>query len=184
MIKLMHDSIKIKEMYPEKIKELISLEQIKSYLKIDFDEQDQFLNEVVRTTRQYAEKFLSMSLVKKRYKQINKSNNQRSIMLLKTPVRDVQRVYINDMSGKKIELRTGEYSFDGFDNIDIYKPEIFYKSVEIEYEVGYANIDLIPSPIKTGMMIHAASIYDRGDLGDAIPQSTLNLYQPYRRLFL
>ena len=184
MIKLMHDSIKIKELYPEKIKELISLEQIKSYLKIDFDEQDQFLSEVTKTTRQYAEKFLAMNLVKKRYSQINKSNNQRNIMLLKTPVRTVYKVHINDMSGKRIELKRGEYIFDGFDNIDIYKPEIFYKSVEIEYEVGYASIDLVPSPIKTGMMIHAASIYDRGDLGDAMPQSTLNLYQPYRRVFL
>jgi|GEM_PF-1673210 uncharacterized phiE125 gp8 family phage protein len=180
----MCDTVKIKELYPEKAEELISLGQIKSYLKIDFDEQDYFLNEVIATTRQYAEKFLSMHLVKKIYKQINIADNQRKIALIKTPVNKVMEVFIISLSGKKVELKAEEYEFDGFNKILIYRQDIFYKAIEIKYMVGYENINLVPSPIKTGMMIHASSIYDRGDLGDAIPQSTLNLYQPYRRISL
>ncbi len=180
----MCDTVKIKELYPEKTEELISLGQLKSYLKIDFEEQDHFLNEVIATTRQYAEKFLSVNLTKKRYKQVSLGDNQRNICLIKSPVNSIKSVVILDLGGKKVNLKSSEYEFDGFNNILIHKSDIFYKSVEVEYIVGYDNINLVPSPIKTGMMIHAASIYDRGDLGDSIPQSTLNLYQPYRRISL
>ncbi len=50
----MENSIKIKQVLPNKVEEIISLEEAKSYLKIDFVEQDKFIRDIIRASREYA----------------------------------------------------------------------------------------------------------------------------------
>ncbi len=100
------------------------------------------------------------------------------------PVLLIENISIIDLDNNKINLSSDEYYYDYLKTISISKLASLYNQVEINYIVGYESVNLVPAPIKTGMLIHIASIYDRGDLGDAIPQSSLNLYQPYRKRHL
>ncbi|MCH9754203.1 MAG: head-tail connector protein [Alphaproteobacteria bacterium] len=180
----MENSIKIKQVLPNKVEEIISLEEAKSYLKIDFVEQDKFIRDIIRASREYAEKFLSSHLVKKKFKQKNFGQNLQVLRLMHYPVLLIENISIIDLDNNKINLSSDEYYYDYLKTISISKLASLYNQVEINYIVGYESVNLVPAPIKTGMLIHIASIYDRGDLGDAIPQSSLNLYQPYRKRHL
>lgn len=54
---------------------------------------------------------------------------------------------------------------------------------EITYVAGYGNSSAVPQPIKTGMLIHVASVYEqRGNCADAmaLPPGTAQLYNQYR----
>lgn len=177
----MNNSMKIKQLFSKIPQEIISLEEVKEYLKIDFSEQDKFISNTIKATREYAEKFLSTHLVKKEFFQMHLGQNLQTITLTQNPVLEIKSLTIVNGERESIKVNQKDYDFDHFNKISISKLATLYNLVEVNYVVGYEDPDLIPMPLKTGMLIHIASIYDRGDLGEAIPQSTLNLYQPYRR---
>ena len=58
-------------------------------------------------------------------------------------------------------------------------------SIKVIYKVGYASVSLIPEPLKLGMLMHIAYMYDqRGDMKDyqqtlAMPPMIQKLYAPY-----
>jgi uncharacterized phiE125 gp8 family phage protein len=180
----MEHSIKIKQVILSNSKEIVSLEEVKSYLKVDFSEQDEFIENTIRAAREYAETFLSTHLVQKKFIQNNFGQNLQSIRIMQTPVIRIEYISIIDTGNKSIKLTPEEYYFNNFSTVSISKLSTLYNQVDLSYTVGYEDINLIPAPIKIGTMIHIASIYDRGDLGEAIPQSSLNLYQPYRKRHL
>jgi len=180
----MNNSMKIKQVFAKPLQEIISLEEVKEYLKIDFSEQDKFISNTIVAAREYAEKFLSTHLVKKEFFQMHLGQNLQTITLVHKPILEIKSLSIINREREVITLDQKEYYFDQFNEISISKLAALYNLIEVKYTVGYENPDLIPMPLKTGMLMHVASIYDRGDLGDAIPQSTLNLYQPYRRSHL
>lgn len=177
----MNNSMKIKQIFSKTPQEIILLEEVKEYLKIDFSEQDQFISNTIRAVREYAEKFLSLHLVKKEFFQMHLGQNLQTIALMHKPVLEIKSLSIVNGEREVIKINQKEYYFDQFNKISISKLATLYNLIQVNYIVGYEDPDLIPMPIKTGMLMHIASIYDRGDLGEAIPQSTLNLYQPYRR---
>lgn len=177
----MGHSIKIKQVPLSDSLEILSLEEVKSYLKVDFSEQDRFISNIIKAAREYAEKFLSAHLVQKEFVQNNFGQNLQSIRVMQGPVINIKNISIIDSDENIIELDPEEYYFDHFGEISISKLSKLYSQVDLRYIVGYEDVNMIPAPIKTGIMIHIASIYDRGDLGEAIPQSSLNLYQPYRK---
>lgn len=54
---------------------------------------------------------------------------------------------------------------------------------EIVYVAGYGTASQVPQPIKTGILIHVASLYEqRGNCEDAmdLPPGSKQLYTPYR----
>ena len=58
-------------------------------------------------------------------------------------------------------------------------------SIKIIYKVGYSSVSLVPEPLKLGMLMHIAYMYDqRGDMKDyqqtlAMPPMIQKLYAPY-----
>tara|TARA_R110000823_G_C15896555_1_gene496505 strand:- start:489 stop:1151 length:663 start_codon:yes stop_codon:yes gene_type:complete len=58
-------------------------------------------------------------------------------------------------------------------------------SIKVVYKVGYSSVSLIPEPLKIGMLMHVAYMYDqRGDMKDyqqtqAMPPMIQKLYAPY-----
>ena len=58
-------------------------------------------------------------------------------------------------------------------------------AIRVVYKVGYGSVSLIPEPLKLGMLMHIAYMYDqRGDMKDyqqtlAMPPMIQKLYAPY-----
>jgi len=171
----------IEELASENAKEILSLKEVKSYLKIDLDDSDEFLSDLIITVRQYAEKFLNFHFTRKSFRQLNLGNNIQNINIIHTPVISIKSLSVINNDQKNVQVSSDEYYFDHFNQISITKLAFLYNKVILLYEVGYKNSNFIPLPLKTGMLMHIASIYDSGNLSDPIPMPVLNLYQQYRR---
>jgi uncharacterized phiE125 gp8 family phage protein len=83
--------------------------------------------------------------------------------------------YYLDAAGERLVLTTGATWPSNLRGI---------AAVEVNYIVGYGDTgDSVPQPIKTGMLIHLASLYEqRGQCDDAmsLPPGTKRLYDQYR----
>jgi len=172
----------MKEIYEITGQEAISLSEVKNYLKVDFDNQDLFLNDLIKTVRESAEKILNRHITRKTIRQVNMGSNLQVIKLIHAPVIQINSISIIDNDKKEVLLDKSEYYIDKFDSIYITKLPFLYSKVITSYDVGYQEHSMIPTSLKVGMLMHIASIYDGGELLEFAPKVTLDLYQPYRKL--
>jgi len=90
---------------------------------------------------------------------------------------DATKYYVDTLrEPARITLRTGE-TFPTAMRVA--------NAIKVTYIVGYENVGLVPEPLRLGMLMHVAYMYDqRGDMKDyqqtlAMPPMIQKLYAPY-----
>jgi len=169
----------MKKTYQEQ--EIISLSELKNYLKIDFDNQDILLSDLIRTVRESAEKILNRHISRKTINQVSVANNLQIIKLVHTPILKINSVVIVNNDKEEILLDESEYYLDKSNSICLVKLSLLYNKVIVSYDVGYQENSMVPASLKTGMLMHIAAIYDKGESLEFITKITMDLYQPYRQ---
>jgi uncharacterized phiE125 gp8 family phage protein len=172
----------MREVYEECKQEIISLSELKNYLKIDFDKQDDLLVGLIKTARESAEKILNRHITRKTITQVSVANNLQVIKLVHNSIIQINSITLVDTNKKNILLDKSEYYFDKSNSVCLVKFSFSYNKVTISYDVGYRENSMVPASLKTGMLTHIAAIYDNGALLESTPKITLDLYQPYRNL--
>ena len=116
------------------------------------------------------------------------------IVLPKGPVQSVTSIHTFDDADNGTLMQSSKYYVDitrDPSRITLRTGENFptalrvANAIKVVYKVGYTSVSLIPEPLKLGMLMHVAYMYDqRGDMKDyqetlSMPPMIQKLYSPY-----
>ena len=150
---------------------LLSLEEVKSYLRIIEDYDDKLLIELTLSAICSAEKFTRLSLLTRNI-EVKSHGDTKSITLPLVPV-----IKVNNISNSERMLKKEEYGLFA-ENIKFSNNN---KDITVSYTSGIQNIE---SDLKQGILIHVASMYDKELLNFSFPKEAFSLYQTYRKILI
>lgn len=176
----------------------VTLAQIKRHLRLDHDQDDEYLNELTDAATIHVEAVTSQFLISRVVRQyIETMPASRSISLEAWPIRSIQEVRGYDFDGNPNIILSQNYRLDS--RIDppalILNTNInfnaFCNGIEVDMEVGYGETGAdIPSNITRAILVLIAHWYEfRGTLpaGDEtalIPSGLNALLAPIKRVRL
>ena len=161
--------------------EIVSIEEVKNYLRITHDYDDNLLNNLILAAIDAAENFLRLCLLQKKILITYQYLSTSTIDLPLSPVIEIEGI-VSIYNKKKHLLETKEYDIST--NKEKIKLHFTINALEIRYTAGYAKQNTIPHAIKNGMLLHIAEMYDRQGLASSINTEIINLYYPYRKVIL
>ncbi len=136
---------------------LIGLEEVKIYLKIDNNIEDTLLNDLILTAIKNCEECTNISLGNKNWFAIYKITNHFSeIILPRKPVHKVIELGGFHYNGKKSKLSDSQYHL--LDNRVIFKQISFFNQIYIDFNAGYS--EQIPAELKINIFEHIAEMYE------------------------
>ena len=146
--------------------EPVTLDEVKAYCKIDFDDEDDLITAFITAARQQLEKFTGISFINKRLTAILQ-NDCGGIEIPYGPViLPLDTTLITDAAGNEVEIcvRGNEFPYI----------ETLINWVQIIYDAGYE--DNLPTILKTAIKAQVFFLYEnRGEkigfgTGDAVRQ--------------
>jgi uncharacterized phiE125 gp8 family phage protein len=160
--------------------EPISLDEAKLYLKVDSDEEDALIADLIKAARMWCEEQLGKLLQKQTWRAIFPYGGAKEFVLKKGPVNALTKLQLR--YGKK----TREVEADHFihqRNCDAYilKPRYYLANVngtlEVEYEAGY---ETVPAPLKQAVLLALAQFYEyRGEKDAPNLEPVIKLMRPF-----
>ena len=165
------------ELISTKLQEIWPLGEVKNYLRIAHDYDDNLILNLKVAAIEAAEKFTGLSL---HSREVN-CNIQKAlwnISLKYIPILEVKEVSLLDKDNKKI---TDDFGYIETGNQIIhFKADYVGKDLRIQYIAGF--LDNIPRSIQHGVLMHIASMYEHTENGTNLSSNIKDLYMPYRIL--
>lgn len=157
--------------------EFWSMTEVKNYLRISGDYDDNLLQEIIKSAVDFAENFTGLNFYKKII--LAKVNAAQERFRLKYSYMQ-EIIAVTYANGEDMDDVSETYgSFDKYTN-EIRLNKIFInKRIEIKYKSGYKDT-AIPSLIKQGLLTHIAAIYEESDLDPLLNAKIHAFYAPYR----
>lgn len=148
---------------------ILSLEEVKSYLRISDNLDDNLLTEMIASAINFAENFLDYQIIVKKVS-LATSNINLLILPLK-PAFLIAEVKV----GENI---LGEKQYNLQDNILYFDQK--YPKMKVTYFAGLEDANILPSIIKEALKSHIALMYDRRGETDLFSFDVGNLYKSFR----
>lgn len=157
---------------------IIELSEIKNFLRIDFNDDDNLLKELLKSATKQCELYISQSLSKKTYKFSIYSITNNILKLPYPPIISITSVNIVDKNNNSIEYTN--FTLDPISSSLIFKnlPSNFYR-VDMTYKSGYSEI---PNDIKQGLLFHISKMYEDKVDYSPIPKASLSIYRNYKTI--
>lgn len=178
--------------------EPLRLSEVKLHLRIDHDDEDELLNDLIKAARQYCEFSCGQKLITQVWRQYeSKFPTDGSLRLLLAPVQGIVAISAYDRDGNGQTLassathlhRSGsvaEIEFEqGFD------PAVAANGLEIDLQLGIGDLGVdIPDTLKRAILLLVAHWYEfRGAISPqqqpvSIPPGFDGLMAPHRKINL
>ena len=160
---------------------LVSLQETKSYLKIDHDDDDGLLKDCIVTSIETAENFLNFSL---RVKTVLLNSNLGVISKIVLPILPFAEVVSCEILHRGGNSDVSDCCFVSQDQqyLNIAKP--IQGQVKLIYKAGFVDKSLIPMSIKQGILYHIAEIYDKQVISNSFMEEVLSFYKSFRRILI
>ncbi len=168
------------------VSEPLTLAEAKLYLRVDGNEEDSLIADLISAARDAAEKYLRNSLVEQQWKLSFDDYAPQTVTLAYGPVVSVESVTLIDRDGNAQIYSSSLYSLNAGKDALRFNTVLYGHRIEILYNTGYGNPADIPAPIRYGMLAHIAAMYEqRGEATlVAIPKHSVALYAPFREVCL
>lgn len=168
------------------ISEPLTLAETKLYLRVDGNEEDNLIADLISAARDAAEKYLRASLVEQQWKISFDDYAPDTVLLAYGPVVSVESVTVIDRDGNAQTYSSGLYSLNAGKDALRFDTMLYSHRIEIVYNTGYGNPSDIPTPIRYGMLAHIAAMHEqRGEtVLAAMPKHSIALYAPFREVSL
>lgn len=166
--------------------EPLSLSETKLYLRVDHDDEDTLISDLIVAARMTAEDWLRRSLMSQAWKLVYDDYLPEIVQLPMGPVNDITSVTVLNRDATSQSVSSSTYYLNAAMNCLIFDSPVLGFMVELAYTTGYGDADVVPAPIKQGLLSHIAALYDnRGEDGAmTLPEQTLRLYMPFREVRL
>lgn len=166
--------------------EPVTLEEAKQYLRIEHDNEDALIEDLVTAARMMAEQWLRRSIITQSWLLSYDYGIPEGVWLPMGPVQAVANVEsINDEDISQ-PISSSTYRLNAAKDTLLLDAMITGTRVAITYSAGYGDAEDVPLPILQGILSHVAFLYEnRGEmLGAALPGSVASLYLPFREVRL
>ncbi len=192
--------------------EPVTLTEAKAWARVDFTDDDAAFSSLITAARMAAEEYLRRTLITATLKltlDLSCEGNNwlgegtydlpvtalygglpSTVELPKGPVQSITSVVTYDLTDTASTFATSSYRADTAGERLVLTYGSLWPSnlrpvgaAAITYVAGYGNAAAVPQPIKTGILIHVASMYEqRGQCEDAmdLPPGSKQLYNQYR----
>jgi len=166
--------------------EPLTLTETKLYLRVDHNDEDAPINDLIVAARMVAESWLKRSLITQTWKLTYDDCLHDETPLPMGPVASITSVVIVNRDNSSQTVNVDEYYLNAAKNKLIIEGSLVGFKIEISYSAGYGSASFVPKPIKQGMLAHIAYMYDeRGNGCNAsLPDLSGMLYMPFREISL
>lgn len=180
--------------------ELLSIDEVKNYLRIDHDSDDELIKNLIKTARETIENFVKKSVCLYTYKltldhpkfsylSFENSNVPVSfdgiirIPLVRPPVLKILKFQINERNIKMRDYKLEEINGDAFVISSSIQADLANSVINIEYTAGFEP-DKIPYQIKLAALMLISNVYQsRFSNSTAIfTQGIKNLLTPFIKI--
>jgi uncharacterized phiE125 gp8 family phage protein len=172
--------------------EPISLSEMKEYLRIDDDAQDELVAGLIKAARLMVEATSRRILIEQQWRVVlDRWPRDGRVMLPVSPVMAVDGIKVFGASGEEIEIPETSFTFDGMGDppsiavTDAPAPAKARNGIFIDLRAGYgAAPDAVPATLKLAIKILVAHWFEnRGDVvGEQIlPPEATALVAPFQR---
>jgi uncharacterized phiE125 gp8 family phage protein len=158
---------------------LISLDIVKSYLKIEHKIEDELLNILTYSAINQCEAYTSLSLSKKNWVATYEAMREIQEIILPTrPVVNIASIEKYNSSGEKSTVVQNTYYL--FEDRLIFKDAKVFTRMSIVFKAGYEKGHL-PAELKSILLEHIADMYEKRNNSAGCPKSK---YKKFRRMRL
>lgn len=162
---------RIKEIYDQ---DIITLEEVKNFLRIDNDEDNNLLNKLTQSAIETAEihsgLLLRKHIIEEYFTSNYSSDTKFELSLTKKPCKSVIEVVCD---GVKIE--DSEFKLEN-NHITIKKKG---HNFQVNYLAGLDKFEVSAS-VRIGILMHVSNMYDKRDGDNILPQNIVALYRQFR----
>lgn len=160
--------------------EPVTLMEAKSYIRVDDDDDDFIIKNIIKSVREISEKYLKKTIRLSKFSYYRKNNFGNCLKLPSAPIEKIEEIYCHKSVIYKSPLNKDLYHILDDDKI-IFKNKPEGNALDIHYIAGF-DTDKLPAALKQAMLIHIAHIYETRCLNNDIPKSSLQLYRPFQLL--
>jgi len=164
--------------------EPLAAEEVKLFLRIEHDEDDDIIDMLIVTVREAAEAWTGRSLITQSQRMRLVGHDCGIVTLLRGPVQSIQTVEaVND--GVGVTVDPGLYRLHAARGILQMLQVPYAQELVITYVAGFGDAaGDVPSLIRQGMLQHVAQLYENREAAGNTPELARALYQPYREMRL
>ena len=155
----------------------IQLEDIKLFLKVDYEDEDDIIIRAFKTAIKQCEMMIGQTIIEKTYLYSTYKITKNNIQLLYGPVKNIESVKILNKNYEEIQLKDKDYFFDNINDKIIFKNNIDFYRIDITYSAIKTDIN---DDLKQAILIHTAKIFEDRLGYSSIPQSVINIYKNYK----
>jgi uncharacterized phiE125 gp8 family phage protein len=156
--------------------DLISLSTVKSYLRVDEDQEDSLLKLFTKSAIEYAESFTGLSLTQRLIEANFYNWKIKSFNFPRFPAVAIHSVYVIDSLGKKREIKKYLYNDK---KLSLESEELSGYKLNIIYKAGYTTTTF-PAMLAEALLAHIGVMYESRTGEMQAPLRSLNTYLKYK----
>lgn len=176
--------------------EPLTLDQAKQHLRVDIEDDDMLIGDLIKASREYAENVTHRKLMSQTWKvYLDDWPDKDYIEIPFPPLVSVTHVKYTDYNSSQVAVSTSEYNYDTVSEPGRVQLAYGYSwptatlhptnPIEIQFVCGYGTPDDVPEQIKQGMKIDLSDLYEQREsivVGQPVAHlDTIDrLYMPYR----
>ncbi len=165
--------------------EPLTLAEIKIYLRIDGNVEDEILTTMLKTSRQLAEEYMGCSIIRQKWKLTFFGRIDSNVALYKGPVNSVSSIKLYNRYNNASTIDSSKYYLNGKHSLCL---DGVYSShrIEVEYLAGFATDSAnIPEVIRQGLLSQIAYFYEnRGTGHNSLDHTARLLFNFFRNIRL
>ena len=168
--------------------EPLSLAEVKEFLRVDSSDEDATLNIMISAAREMCETYTRQILMTTTIDEVGDAFPAGNISLSRSPIQSITSVSYLDSAGDTQTVSSSDYTSDLISQPSRLDPvtswptaSVEVNAVTIRYVVGYTSASDVPAPIRQGIMLAIASMYEnRTDGVKRLPTASEYLWNPFR----
>lgn len=174
--------------------EPLELAFVKSYLKVDFEDEDDYILVLIKNARdiveQYTSRTLMLQTVEKSFDCFPDAYSTRGLELESAPVESVEAITYLDTDGSEQTWDGEDYRVIVRQDITVITPKnrtafpttyVEADAVTVEYKLGYPSADEVPGAFIQAMLLIIGKMYEnREDSIKNMPSTSETLLSPYK----
>lgn len=165
--------------------EPLSLTEVKTYLRIEGEYEDELLTSMIKAATNSAENYMSNSILNKKYQAVYDNYVAEENLLPKQPVTSITEVRKIASDDSVSVIPSNQYFLSSGNEKIIFIHCPSGKRIEIDFFAGLASsASGLPHTIKQALLCHIANMYERKVASSNVPELSKQIYNSYKKVRL
>lgn len=161
----------------------VSLSMVKSFLRVENNQDDDLISNLVSIATEYAEWYMEKSLMRQKWQISCIGYIPRKIQLIFGPLIGVESVKTVFRNNDETVVNQDLYYVDMIGSYIEFYSYFNVRRLDVIYEAGHLDANLIPAQIKHGIAYHVAIAYKNREAENSSSLAIVReIYSPFREV--